>query len=118
MSTEPGTTDQSNRVLAALAYPVWLIIALVIVLTDLKKDPFLRHHGWTALFWSLAWAVIFSIVMYIGHIPLLGWIFLIVAWPAGCVAWFLLSLYYAWKAFSGKTVSIPVVSEWARKYAA
>jgi len=58
MNSQSTTPEQSNRLLAALAYPIW-IIALVIILTDMKKDAFMRRHGWTALFWGIAWVVIY-----------------------------------------------------------
>jgi uncharacterized membrane protein len=45
MSGQSAPADDSKRLLAALAYPIW-VVALVILLTDLKKDPFMRYHGW------------------------------------------------------------------------
>ncbi len=65
--------SNENRLLAALAYPIW-IIALIIVVTDIKKDPFMKHHGWIALFWGIAWLVIWFVLQVIAHIPLLGWL--------------------------------------------
>ncbi|MDR7603045.1 MAG: hypothetical protein QN172_11430, partial [Armatimonadota bacterium] len=64
-----------SRLLAALGYPIW-IIALVVVLTEMKKDPFLRYHGWQALFWGIAWFVLWVglnvATALFGLIPLLG----------------------------------------------
>ena len=60
--------SNENRLLAALAYPIW-IIALVIVVTDMKKDPFMRHHGWTALFWGIAWTVLWFALQIFLHVP-------------------------------------------------
>ena len=113
MSTEPASSD-TNKLLAALAYPIW-IVALIIILTDMKKNPFMRHHGWTALFWGLAWLVIFigmniitSIVGFLGFLS--GGLLQLV--------WFIASLYYAFQAYNGKENTIPVVSDLAKKYAA
>src|SRR5713226_8786659 len=108
MSIQPAQTDQTNRLLAALSYPIW-IIALVIVFTDMKKDAFMRHHGWTALFWGIAWFIIIYGV--------LGFI----AFPYGLnrlvrLVWLALSIYYAVQAYNGKEVSIPLVSDFAKKY--
>jgi uncharacterized membrane protein len=112
MSTEPASSD-TNKLLAALAYPIW-IVALVIVLTDMKKNPFMRHHGWTALFWGLAWVVIFIglniIINVVGFLAFLSGGLL-------QLAWFILSLYFAFQAYNGKEVTIPVVSDFAKKYA-
>ncbi|MDR7485357.1 MAG: DUF4870 domain-containing protein [Armatimonadota bacterium] len=116
MSSQPAS-EQSNKLLAALAYPIW-IIALIIVLTDMKKDAFMRHHGWTALFWGIAWVIIYVGLMIIGNIPFLGWLLVIVTGPILWIAWLILSIYWAVQAYNGREVSIPVVSDWARKYAA
>lgn len=117
MGLEPSSTDSSNRLLAALSYPIW-IIALIIVLTDMKKDAFMRHHGWTALFWGIAWLILYVILMILGNIPFLGWLLVLVTGPLLWLAWLILSVYYAVQAYNGKTVTIPLVSDWARKYAA
>jgi uncharacterized membrane protein len=58
MSGPSAPADDSKRLLAALAYPIW-VVALVIFLTDLKKDPFMRYHGWHALYWAAAWVCIY-----------------------------------------------------------
>jgi uncharacterized membrane protein len=107
MSIQPAQPEQSNRVLAALAYPIW-IIAIVIVLTDMKKDPFMRHHGWTALFWGVAWLIIYVAFAFIPFLWTVGWLLRI--------GWLILSIYYAVQAYNGKEVAIPIVSDWAKKY--
>ena len=117
MSTQPAQADSSNRLLAALAYPIW-IIALIIVVTDMKKDSFMRHHGWTALFWGLAWLIIYVILKILIVIPFLGWLIFLISAPILWLAWLILSIYYALQAYNGKEFTIPVVSDWAKKYAA
>ncbi len=116
MSVQPAKADQ-NRLLAALAYPIW-IIALIIVLTDMKKDSFMRHHGWTALFWSIAWVVIYIAMGILLAIPFLGWLTFILTGRLLHLAWLVLSVYYAIQAYNGKEVTIPIVSDWAKKYSA
>jgi uncharacterized membrane protein len=113
MSLQPAPADTSKRLLAALAYPIW-VIALIILLTDLKKDPFMRHHGWLALFWAIAWLVIYTVWNIGASLPHLHWLFLVypVLWPAFIV----LSLYYAIQAYNAREVSIPIVSGFTRKY--
>ena len=114
MGTEPPLPSQSDRVLAALAYPIW-IIALIIVLTDLKKNPFMRHHGWLALFWAISWVAIHIGWVIVASLPLLHWLFLFypLLWPAFVI----LSIYYAIQAYNAKPFTIPFVSDWAQKYA-
>lgn len=109
-------SDQTNRLLAALAYPIW-IIALIIVVTDMKKDPFMRHHGWTALFWGIAWFIIWVILQILVRIPFLGWLLFLAGGFVLWLIWLILSIYYAAQAYNGKTFTIPLVSEYAKRYA-
>jgi uncharacterized membrane protein len=115
MSIRPAPPDQSKRLLAALAYPIW-VIALIIVVTDIKKDPFMRHHGWLALFWVIAWVLVSAAWGIVASLPLLHWLFLLypLLWPAFVV----LSIYYAVQTYNAKEFSIPIVSDWARRYSA
>jgi uncharacterized membrane protein len=110
---EPALPSQTSRVIAALAYPIW-IIALVIVLTDMKRDPYLGHHGRLALFWALAWVIVFFGWGLVAGLPLLHWLFLFYPflWPAFVVS----SIYYAVQTYQGRAFSIPVVSDLARQY--
>jgi uncharacterized membrane protein len=117
MSIQPTQPDQTNRLLAALAYPIW-IIALIIVVTDMKKDPFMKNHGWTALFWAIGWLVIWVALSIVGHIPFLGWLLFLATGPILWLLWLILSIYYAMQAYNGKEFTIPFVSDFAKKYAA
>lgn len=116
MSIQQTQPDQGNRLLAALAYPIW-VIALIIVLTDMKKDAFMRLHGWTALFWAIAWVIIYVALTILANVPFLGWLAALLFGPILWLAWLALSAYYAYQAYQGKSFTIPVVSDWAKKYA-
>lgn len=118
MSIQPSSSDQSNRLLAALAYPIPIVLALIIVITDMQKDPFMKYHGWTALFWGIAWLIIRVALGILVSIPFLGWLLFILSAPIFWLVWLILSIYYAVQAYNGKTFTIPVVSDWAKKYAA
>lgn len=114
-----ATAAGENRLLAALGYPIW-IVALVVVVTDLKKDPFLRYHGWQALFWGLAWFVLWvglSVVgLVLSAVPFLG---ALVSFLTGVVlwlAWLVLSVLFAVRAYQGERFEVPVVANWARRY--
>ena len=114
MSREALRPSQSMRLLAALAYPIW-VIALLILLTNLKTDPFMRRHAWLGLYWALVWWVIIPAgIFVIALFPFLHWVYLFfpLVWPA----FLLLSIYYGVQAYTEKEFSIPVVSEWAQKH--
>ncbi len=109
------TTSPENRLLAALSYPIW-IVALAVVLTDIKKDPFMRYHGWQALFWGLAWFVLWVGLTVLAAVPFFGLVFGVLAGPVLALAWLVLSVWYAVRAYQGQRFEIPVVTDLARRY--
>jgi uncharacterized membrane protein len=117
---QPGTVQadsNENRILAALGYPIW-IIALVVLLTDMKKSPFMRLHAVQALGYAIAWVVIYIGLSIIMSLPGLGLWRLYFLWPLLQLAWLIMAVYYAYQAYQGKTFSIPVVSQFTAQYAA
>ena len=108
---------QANPVLAALGYPIW-IIALVIVLTDMKRDAYMRFHGWNALFWAIGYVVVMVamgiVSAVLGSVPglgaLIGVIFSVVP-----LLFLVFSIVFAVKAYNRKDVVIPVITDMARK---
>lgn len=113
------TTGSENRLLAALGYPIW-IVALIAVVTDVKKDPFMRYHGWQALFWGIAWFVLWVGLTVVGIVlsvvPFLGLVISFLASTVLVLAWLVLSVLYAVRAYRGERFEIPVVTQYARKY--
>ena len=113
MRQQSERPSQSRRLLAALAYPIW-VIALVILLTHLRTDPFLRRHGRLALYWAIAWLIVYVGMFIIALFPFLHWIFLFL--PYVFPVFLVLSVYYAVLTYSEKAFSIPVVSEWVQDH--
>ncbi len=113
MTVQAGTSSE-NRILAALGYPIW-IIALIILLTDMKQNKFMRYHAVQALGYNIAWVVIMIALAIVTSLPGL--------WRLGFIeslaylAWFILALYYGYSAYQGQTFSIPVVSSYTARYA-
>ncbi len=106
--------SQENRALAALGYPIW-IVAVVVLLTDMKQNRFMKTHAVQALGYAVAWFVIFVAFSIITIIPFVGWALLFL-WPFLWLAWFILALYYAYQVYQGKTFAIPVVSQFTARY--
>ncbi len=111
MRQQSERPSQSRRLLAALAYPIW-VIALLILLTNLGKDPFMRRHARLALYWFLALVIVYVGMFIIALFPFLHWIFFFL--PYVFPVFLVLSIYYAVLTYNEKTFSIPVVSEWVR----
>jgi len=113
-----AAAGSSSNLLAALAYPIWLIIALVIVASDMKRDRYMAYHGWNALFWSIGYAVVLVALeilrSVLHHIPGLG---MLISLLEGAVplVWLICSIIFAVKAYNRQDVNIPVISDMARK---
>lgn len=109
---QPAT--QENRILAALCYPIW-IVALIVLLTDLNQNRFMRVHAIQALGYTAAWVVIYIGVSILTAVPLVGLAFLFL-WPLMWLAWFVIALIYAYRAYRGEMFSIPIVSQFTTRY--
>ncbi|MFQ6130693.1 MAG: DUF4870 domain-containing protein [Armatimonadota bacterium] len=118
----PATTATSagtNEILAALSYPIWIIAIIALVLDSTKRDPYVRKHGWTGLFWNIG-----AFVVYVGLLIVTG-IFGAIAGPLaylmglaiGCywLAWLVLSIVFAVKAYKREDFTIPLITDMAAK---
>ena len=107
--------SNENRILAALGYPIW-VIALVVLLTDMKENRFMRVHAIQALGYTGAWVVVFIGLSILTALPFLGVAFVFL-WPLLYLAWFVIAVFYAYQAYQGKMFTIPVVSQFTTRYA-
>ena len=119
---ETMESTDDDRLMAALAWFSMVIlqlpiISVILMMVEPNKDrPFQRHHSVTSTVFYVA-AFIYEILAVI--------VFAILATISlGCLAaclWVIffvphaLALYYAFQAYSGKTVEIPIISDFARK---
>ncbi len=110
---QAGTSNE-NRILAALGYPIW-IVAVVVLLTDMKNNRFMRLHAVQALGFNIAYWIIF----YFGLefvLGVLGLWSLYVLVRLLQLAWLVLALWYAYQAYQGQTFAIPVISQFTDRY--
>lgn len=102
MTDQPQVTSD-DRLWAALAYVFTPLVPIVLLLVEGKKDrPFIRAHNMQAL----AWGVVFYILVSILSVFVIG----LCLWPLG----FLLQLYWAYKAYQGEYVQIPVITDFVK----
>ncbi len=95
--------DSNDKLLAALAYIFTPLVPIIITLMEDKKDrPFIKAHN--------AQALVLGIIEVI----------LVVLTPFGCVTgivafflWLAL-LYWAYQAYQGEEVVIPVVTDFVK----
>ena len=98
----PGSADisEDDRLWAALAWipisPLWPIIAIILLLMPEKSErPFIKYHAVLALITGVV-GILLSFLC-VGVIILLA------------------MFYYAFKAYQGERVNIPVLSDLAEK---
>lgn len=100
MSSEVTSDDKLWTALGYIFTP--LIPIIVLLLEDKKERPFIRAHNAQALVWGIAFYLIVSVtsVFVIGLCIL----------PLGYLA----QLYWAYKAFQGEMVTIPLITDFVR----
>jgi uncharacterized membrane protein len=93
-----------DKLWAALAYVFTPLIPIVILLMEDKKGrPFIRAHNAQALAWG--------VVLYV-LVAVLSFVFIgLCLWPIGL----LIQLYWAYQAYQGKYITIPVVTDFVKK---
>jgi len=104
----PSAAAGDNKLWALLAYVLSPVVPIIILLMEDKKNqPDLKPHTMQALVAGLA---IIVITVILGVIPLIGCLSPIVA-LAGWIA----MIYWGFQAYNGKEVTIPVVTNFAKK---
>jgi uncharacterized membrane protein len=120
-STTPvAETSQTNvggltdNVAGALAYVTIVPAIVFLVLAPYNKNRFIRFHSFQCIFFAAAWTLLWIVLNIITHIPLLGWLSILI-WPlvglAGFVIWIVLVL----KAYQGRMFKLPVIGDMAEK---
>ncbi len=101
MANQPGyEVTSDDKLWAALAYVFTPIVPIILLLMEDKKNrPFIKAHNAQALAWGVAFYVIVTITSFF----VIG----LCIWPLG----FLLELYWAYKAYQGELVNIPVITD-------
>ena len=101
MENPEVTSD--DKLWTALAYVFTPLVPIIILLLEDKKNrPFIRSHNIQAL----VWGVVFYVIVAITSPFLVG----LCLWPLGLI----LQLYWAYKAYQGETIEIPVLSNFVR----
>jgi uncharacterized membrane protein len=104
MENQPMEVTNDDKLWALLAYVLTPIVPVIIMLMEDKKNrPFLRAHNAQALavgVINLLIGVLLSWTVVLACVPLLIWI--------ACIYWGI-------QAYNGKTVEIPVVSNFVRQ---
>lgn len=110
--------SNENRLLAALGYPIG-IIPIVVLVTDMKQNRFMRYHAIHALGLIVAALVLFFALSLVMTILLsISPLFFPVAFitPLVMLGWLALTIWYAFRAYQGEMFTIPVLSAYAARF--
>ncbi len=101
MSEQMSGVTSDDKLWAALAYVFSPLVPIIIMLLEDKKDrPFIRAHNVQAL--------IIGIVMWF-IVPIIA----VITLGCGSLLW-LLMLYWAYKAYQGELINIPVITDFVK----
>jgi uncharacterized membrane protein len=99
-----------------LAYVTIVPAIIFLVIEPYNKSRFVRFHAFQSIFFAVAWTAIWIALSFVGMIPVLGWLTLLI-WPllglGGLVVWIILLL----KANQNQMFKLPVIGDMAEKQA-
>jgi uncharacterized membrane protein len=108
-----GLTD---NVAGMLAYVTIVPAIIFLVMEPYNRKKFIRFHAFQSIFFAVAWTVLWIALSFVGMIPVLGWLTLLI-WPllglGGLVLWIILLL----KANQGQMFKLPIIGDLAEKQA-
>jgi len=117
--TQASAPGLSDNVAGALCYLVGFITGIIfLVLAPYNQNKFVRFHAFQAIFFHLAF-----IVIWIAYGVVSGFLAIIthglglVLFPLLGLAAFLLWLYMMWSAYNNKRVKLPLIGDLAERQA-
>ncbi|MGA3087136.1 MAG: DUF4870 domain-containing protein [Terriglobales bacterium] len=120
--TGPGATlaipagGLSDNVAGALAYVTIIPAIVFLILEPFNKKRFIRFHAFQCIFFAIAWTILWIILSFVGHIPLLGWATVLLS-PLVGLAGFVIWLIVVLKAYQGQMFKLPIIGDMAEQQA-
>lgn len=115
-SPSPGVSGMPENIAGMVAYITIIPAIIFLVMEPYNKSRFVRFHSFQCIFFAIAWTVLWIALNIVAHIPLLGWLTILI-WPlvglAGLIIWIILLL----KANQGQMYKLPVIGDMAEKQA-
>jgi uncharacterized membrane protein len=98
------------RLLAALSYLLWPV-SLMIVMTRLKSEPFLRYHGYQGLSLGLCGFAVFLILgALLQVLPFFG----MLLFNSLFILWFFFLIFLAYRSMRGEYFRVPLIYDLVR----
>jgi uncharacterized membrane protein len=112
-----SAAGMSDNVAGMLAYFTIIPAIVFLVLEPYNKSRFVRFHAWQCIFFNVAWWILWIGLHIVVHIPLLGFLTLLV-WPLVGLGGFIVWIILVVKANQGQMFKLPVIGDLAEKQAA
>jgi uncharacterized membrane protein len=113
-------TSQENPVVAALCYIVGILVAVIVLATDMKKSRYMRFHAFHSLFLAVVvivvWVIGFVLMILLAMMPGIRF-FAPFILPLIGLAVLVLCILLAVKAYNKEEVELPVITQMARDQA-
>lgn len=106
----------TENVAGALAYVTIIPAIIFLVVEPYNRNRFVRFHAFQNIFFAVAWMILWFLLAFFGHIPLLGWASILL-WPLVGLAGFILWLLLIFKAYQGQKFKLPVIGDMAEQQA-
>jgi uncharacterized membrane protein len=103
---------QDDKVLLLLAYPIWIIAGLIIILSDKKKNPFMAFHGYQSIFLGIALMIVGFIVNIFLGITIIFLLLMPLVW----LAFWIYQWMLGYKAMQGEYVTVPLITDLTKKF--
>jgi uncharacterized membrane protein len=105
-----GTIRSEYRIMAGVCYVIWPL-SLYIVMTGLKKDKFLKYHGYQALFLGICGFVFYLVAgALIRIIPVIG----VLLFNLMVLVWILFVGYLFYRCLKGEYFKVPLIYDLAQ----
>ena len=106
----------SDNVVGMLCYITIIPAIIFLVMEPYNRNRFVRFHAFQNIFFCVAWIVLWVALTFVGMIPVLGWLTLLL-WPllglGGLIIWIILLI----KANQGQMFKLPIIGDLAEKQA-
>lgn len=91
-----GDVTDDDKLWAALAWVFWPVAVIALIMEEKKSRAYIKHHAWHSIIAGIIFTIIASVTVGCGT-------------PV-----FLISLYFAYKAYTGDWSTIPVVTDFIK----
>jgi uncharacterized membrane protein len=115
-TVQAGGGGLTDNLAGALAYVTVIPAIVFLVLEPYNRNKFIKFHSFQCIFFAVAWTALWIVLNIVAHIPLLGWLTVLV-WPLVGLAGFVIWLVLVLKAYQGQMWKLPVIGDMAEKQA-